>query len=68
MPGQDQPRGEQHLGIFGDLVIDIETGVTDDFLRQQVRCMIGMSDQLYAYLTELFPESKNWFDAGQPSE
>lgn len=61
-------RGEQHLGIFGDLVIDIETGVTDDFLRQQVRCMIGMSDQLYTYLAELFPESKNWFDAGQPSE
>ena len=30
--------------------------------------MIGMSDQLYTYLAELFPESTNWFDAGQPSE
>ena len=57
-------RGEENLGVFGDLVIDIETGVTDDFLRQQVRCMVGTSVQLYEYLTTTFPESKEWFNAG----
>lgn len=58
-------RGEEHLGVFGDLVIDVETGVTDDFLRQQVRCMVGTSGQLYEYLAEQFPESKDWFNAGE---
>jgi len=63
-PKASVTRGEEHLGVFGDLVIDIETGVSDDFLRQQVRCMIGTSAQLFQYLGEAFPESKDWFDAG----
>ena len=50
--------------MYGDLVIDVETGVTDEFLAQQVRCMIGTSNQLYTYLAEAFPESKDWFNAG----
>lgn len=62
-PKASVTRGEEYLGIFGDLVIDIETGVSDDFLRQQVRCMIGTSGQLYEFLTETFPESKDWFNA-----
>jgi Putative bacterial sensory transduction regulator len=63
-PKASVTRGEDHLGVFGDLVIDVETGVTDDFLRQQVRCMIGTSAQLYEYLAGAFPESKDWFNAG----
>ena len=57
-------RGEEQLGVFGDLVIDIETGVSDDFLRQQVRCMVGTSGQLYEFLAETFPESSGWFRLG----
>jgi len=63
-PKTSVTRGEEHLGVFGDLVIDIESGVDDDFLRQQVRCMIGTSNQLYSYLAEAFPESTEWFNAG----
>lgn len=63
-PKASVTRGEDYLGVFGDLVIDLSTGATDDFLRQQVRCMIGTSGQLFEYLAKAFPESAgDWFNA-----
>lgn len=63
-PKASVSQSNERCMLFGDLVIDIETGATDDFLRQQVRCMVGTSGQLFEFFTEKFPESKGWFNIG----
>lgn len=43
-----------------DLIVDLETGATDAFLRQQVRCMIGTCLDLLEFLAEAYPHHREW--------
>lgn len=53
-------RGEEDCLVIGDLDIDCETGVTDEFLRQQVRCILATSFELFEHLGKTFPEHTSW--------
>lgn len=46
--------------VSADLVIDLETGASDDFLAHQVRCMVGTTTLWLQYLAEAFPQHKSW--------
>ncbi|PIE99125.1 MAG: hypothetical protein CR979_03495, partial [Propionibacterium sp.] len=46
--------------VMGDMNIDAETGVSDDFLRQQVRCMLATSNEFFEKIASTFPEHTGW--------
>lgn len=47
---------DEHVVVAADLIIDLETGASDDFLAHQVRCMVGTCHAWVEYLAEAFPE------------
>ncbi len=56
-------RLEKHLVVIGDHNINMETGIDDEFLCQQVTCMLAATSRLFEQLAEAFPESKRWMNA-----
>lgn len=53
-------RGDSECLVMADLVIDCETGASDDFVRQQVRCLLSTAFELVEYLPTVLPESASW--------
>lgn len=53
-------RGEEAMIVVGDHAIDMEPGVSDDLLRQQVQCVVATSNQLFETLAEEFPDIVAW--------
>ena len=54
---------DERVVVAADLVIDLETGASDDFLAHQVRCMAGTSLEFLEYLTEAYPQYAEWAPA-----
>ena len=50
----------ERVVVAADLVIDLEPGVTDEFIAHQVRCMAGTALEFIEYLTEAYPQYKEW--------
>lgn len=46
--------------VLGDLIIDGETGVSDEFLRQQVRCALSTIFEMFEEIGKAFPEHTGW--------
>ncbi|MBP6997596.1 MAG: YbjN domain-containing protein [Phycicoccus sp.] len=59
-PKASVSRTESECLVFGELALDLETGASDDFLRQQVRCVLSTSFSLVEYLVEELPEHTTW--------
>lgn len=55
-------RGEEAMIVVGDHAVDMEPGVTDDLLRQQVKRMVATSNQLFEMLAEEFPDIVAWHE------
>lgn len=51
---------DERIVVGSDLVIDLETGASDEFLEQQVRCMVATSGEFLDYLAEAFPAHRSW--------
>lgn len=58
-------QGEEQCIVVTDLVVDLEFGATDDFIRQQIRCFLTTSFQAYEELEGAFPEHKQWHNVGE---
>lgn len=57
-------RTDTECVIVADLVIDLETGASDDFLRQQVRCALSTAFEFAEHLPKVLPESAGWRNVG----
>ncbi|MDO4784663.1 MAG: YbjN domain-containing protein [Propionibacteriaceae bacterium] len=53
--------------VFGDLIIDCETGVDDEFVRQQVRCALSTIFEMFEEAGKAFPEHTGWHNVGADS-
>lgn len=54
------------FAVGGTMGIDLETGASDAFLRQQLGAFIGTSLSFQEYLAAKLPESVTWLDTGVP--
>lgn len=51
---------EGRVVVAADLVVDLETGASDEMLVQQVRCMVGTGLEFVRFLAEAHPQYKEW--------
>lgn len=64
VPGEDD-----RLPIVGaDLLLDLEPGISDELLRQQVLCFVSTTLDLFEHMGQAFPEHTGWFNMGAEDE
>lgn len=51
---------EGRVIVAADLVVDLETGASDEMLVQQVRCIVGTGLEFTRFLAETYPQHREW--------
>lgn len=51
---------DEQVVVGADLIIDLETGASDEFLIQQVRCMVATTGEFVEFLAEAYPQYREW--------
>lgn len=56
-------RRDDSLEVRTELNIDCEGGVSDLWIRQQIKCAVGTTGQLFEHLENTYPEFRAWVPA-----